>query len=123
MSRALSYPDYPESLLAFDALVVAESGEEWTTEIGLQGTYTGPTDIVACDDYALTWRADDARVFESGSALLRCASGTRVRQRWASVITPTGAQERGPALCGTSRRRGQAIRLTISAVRGRGRPR
>src|SRR4051794_20659852 len=111
MSRALSYPDYPESLLAFDALVVAGSGEEWTTEIGLQGTYTGPTDIVACDDYALTWRANDARVFESGSALLRCASGTRVRQRWASVITPTGAQESSlrdfPA-------RGQAIRLTIS---------
>ena len=57
---------------------------------------------------------DDTRVLESGSALLRCASGTRVRQRWSSVITPTGPHEGGAVPLREFPARGQLINLTVS---------
>lgn len=53
-------------------------------------------------------------MLESGSALLRCASGTRVRQHWSSVITPTGVQEGGAKALRDFPARGQLINLTVS---------
>lgn len=115
IARALFYPDHMESLVVFDAQVVPTSDSEWTTEIAVHGTYTGPTDIVASNDYRLTWAAHGTRLLESGSALLTGSSGERVRQVWGSIITPEGTPE--PA---TSDRfkgfsaSGQTIDATIS---------
>ena len=59
----------------------------------------------------------EPRILESGTALLRCASGTRVRQRWSSVITPTGAQEDAVSPLSEFPARGQLIQLTVSPFR------
>ena len=88
VSRAVSWPDHPGSLVIFDVRVEAKGGAEWITEITVSGHYDGPTDIVASEDYQLTWAVDGTRLLESGSASLASASGARVRQIWSSVITP-----------------------------------
>lgn len=117
ISRAVSYPDYPGSVLIFDAQVTATTDTEWDTEIGVQGTYTGPTDIAASDEYQLTWYADFPRLLESGSAILRCTSGERVRQTWSSIITPTGSSKEALSPLRDFPARGQIISVTISPFR------
>lgn len=112
--RALSYPDHPDSLVVFDVLVTARTDAEWVTEIAVNGRYTGPTDVLASEDYRLTWTPDGGRVLEWGSASLACASGGRIRQVWSSIISPAG-----PARERTGWRRavpagGQVISATIS---------
>ena len=119
--RAISYPDYPESLVLFDAEVTARSDSEWTTEISIHGTYTGPTDINTSDEYQLTWVSDDAKLLESGSASLGCSSGERLRQVWSSIITPTQMSQESLALLRAFPAGGQVINTTISPFRIDGR--
>jgi hypothetical protein len=112
--RAVSYPDHPESLVVFDVRVVARGNSEWITEIAINGRYTGPTDIVASDDYRLTWVAEGAKLLESGAASLARSSGEHVRQIWSSIITPgEGAEESSPRFK-TFPAVGQVINATIS---------
>ena len=115
--RAISYPDNPESLVLFDALVTARSDSEWTTEIAIHGKYTGPTDISTSDEYRLTWASDGAKLLESGSALLGCASGERIRQIWSSIITPTQDSPESLARLSALPAGGQVITATISPFR------
>jgi hypothetical protein len=115
--RAVSYPDHPESLILFDVQVVARTESEWATEITVNGTYTGPTDIVASDDYRLTWLADGGKLLESGVSTLNCASGERLRQVWSSIITPAErAKESSPGLKALATG-GQVVNATISPFR------
>jgi hypothetical protein len=112
--RAVSYPDHPESLVLFDVRVVARADTEWVTEIAIHGRYTGPTDIVASDDYRLTWAVDGEKLLESGAASLASPTGERLRQTWSSIITPgEGANEVSPRLQ-TFPAGGQVISATIS---------
>jgi hypothetical protein len=111
--RAVSYPDHPESLILFDVQVIATSESDWTTEITINGTYTGPTDIVASEDYQLTWVADGGKLLESGGSSLARSSGERLRQVWSSIITPgEGTTESSPRLALAAG--GQVIDATIS---------
>lgn len=112
--RAISYPDYPESLVLFDAQVTARSDAEWATEIAVHGKYAGPTDISASDEYRLTWVSDGAKLLESGSALLGCSSGERARQNWSSIVTPTQDSQESLARLGALPAGGQVIKATIS---------
>ena len=97
--------------------VVANTESEWTTEITVSGTYTGPTDIVGSDDYRLTWVADGGKLLESGASSLARSSGERLRQVWSSIITPgEGATERSSALKALAEG-GQVINATISPFR------
>ena len=112
--RAISYPDYPESLVLFDAQVTATSNAEWATEIAVHGTYTGPTDINKSDEYQLTWVSDDAKLLESGSASLGCSSGERLRQTWSSIITLTQDPHESLARLRAFPASGQVINATIS---------
>jgi hypothetical protein len=119
--RAVSYPDHPDSLIVFDVRVVAGSDSEWITEIAVTGRYTGPTDIVASDDYQLTWIAEGAKLLESGAASLARSSGERLRQIWSSIITPgEGGKENSPRF-ETFPAGGQVVNATISPFRIDGR--
>jgi hypothetical protein len=109
--RAVSYPDHPGSLIVFEVRVEAKGGSEWITEITISGTYDGPRDIVASDDYQLTWVVDGAKVLEAGSASLSCASGAPMRQIWASIITPE--HEAAPRLAKFPSR-GEVVEAKIS---------
>jgi hypothetical protein len=112
--RAVTYPDHPESLLVFDVRVVADTESEWATEITINGRYTGPTDIVASDDYRLTWVADGVKLLESGASSLARPSGESLRQIWSSIITPgEGAKEGSPRFKALAAG-GQVINATIS---------
>lgn len=115
--RAISYPDYPGSLVVFDAQVTASSDSEWVTEIAIHGTYTGPTDINTSDEYRLAWVSVSTKLLESGSALLGCSSGERLRQIWSSIITPTQESQESLARLTTFPACGQVINATISPFR------
>jgi len=91
--RAVSYPDYPESLILFDVRVAAVAELEWVTDIFINGKYNGPTDIIASNDYKLTWVADGPKLLETGVASLELSSGKHLRQVWSSIITPEEASE------------------------------
>lgn len=112
--RAISYPDHPDSLVLFDAQVVARSDSEWTTEIAIHGNYTGPTDISKVDDYRLTWASESTKLLESGSALLGCSSGKSLRQVWSSIITPMSEPQESLARLQAFPAGGQIINATIS---------
>jgi hypothetical protein len=111
--RAVSYPDYPDSLVLFDVEVRAEKSE-WATSIYVNGAYDGPTDVVATQDYQLEWRIDDRKLLESGAAELLLSSGARVRQSWSSIITPVTRSAKQPAVFRKFPREGELANLSIS---------
>jgi len=86
--RTISYPDFPGSQIVTNAQVEAASISEWVTNITINGTYNGPTDVGSVKDYQLIWTADGYNILESGSATLELKSGGSVRQVWRSTITP-----------------------------------
>ena len=114
MLRAVSYPDFPDSLLAFDVQVTATDHAAWETTIVVHGAYNGPTNAVAANDYQLTWLVDGSKLLESGAATLELSSGARIRQRWTSIISPddlSGDIARGIVAFPSQ---GEAIAATIS---------
>lgn len=96
---------------------MARSDLEWATEIAIHGTYTGPTDINTSDEYRLTWVSGSTKLLESGSALLGCSSGERIRQIWSSIITPTRESQESLAHLRAFPAGGQVIDATISPFR------
>jgi hypothetical protein len=96
MVRTISYPDFPGSKIETNARVKAAKNSEWDTNITINGTYNGPTDIVSAKDYQLIWTADGKNILESGSATLESKSGAAVRQVWTSTITPEHGFEKFP---------------------------
>lgn len=88
IQRTITYPDFPNSKIETDAQVKAARDSEWDTNITINGTYDGPTDVVAVKDYQLIWTADGKNILESGSARLELKSGGSVHQVWKSTITP-----------------------------------
>jgi hypothetical protein len=94
--RTISYPDFPESKIVTDAQVKAVRNSEWDTKITVNGTYNGPTDVIAAKDYQLIWTTNGKNIIESGSATLELSSGKSVRQVWASTITPEQDFEKFP---------------------------
>jgi hypothetical protein len=84
--RTISYPEFPESQIVVDVQVAAASDSEWGTNITVNGTYNGPTDIVSTKDYQLIWTTDGEKLLESGTATLELSSGGSVRQVWSSTI-------------------------------------
>jgi len=105
--RTVTFPDFPDSELVLNVEVTATSPSEWITEMAINGTYNGPTDIVAKKDYQLDWSTDGKSLIESGSATLESASGEAVRSTWSSVITPEGGLEGFPAA-------GEVVSVSIS---------
>lgn len=96
LSRTISYPDFPESKIVTDAQVKAVRNSEWDTNITVNGTYNGPTDVIAAKDYQLIWTTNGKSIIESGSATLELSSGKSVRQVWSSTITPEQGFEKFP---------------------------
>jgi hypothetical protein len=94
--RTISYPDFPESKIVTDAQVKAIKNSEWDTKITVNGTYNGPTDVIAAKDYQLVWTTNGKNIIESGSATLELSSGKSVRQVWSSTITPEQGFEKFP---------------------------
>jgi hypothetical protein len=86
--RTITYPDFPGSQIETNAKVKAAKDTEWDTNISINGTYNGPTDVVSVKDYQLEWTSDGKSILESGSASLGLKSGGSVRQVWKSTITP-----------------------------------
>lgn len=105
--RTISYPDFPESKIVTDAQVKATRKSEWDTNITINGTYNGPTDIVSTKDYQLIWTTDGKNILESGSATLELKSGGSVRQVWTSTITPEHGLDKFPQA-------GELINISIS---------
>ncbi len=112
--RAVAYPDFPESLLAFDVQVTAKDDDTWESSIVVHGTYDGPTEVIRTDEYHLTWLVDGTKLLETGSATLELASGQRIRQRWSAIITPGDpAKGRSPSI-GRFPAQGEIITATIT---------
>jgi hypothetical protein len=111
--RVVSYPDYPESLILFDVEVQAVESE-WATTIYLNGTYNGPTDVVANKDYQVRWMIDDRKVLESGTVELELSSGKHLRQSWSSIITPVTDADERPAVFGRFPAGGELVNVSIS---------
>ena len=86
--RVVTYPEFPKSTIVFDTEVRAVKESEWSTNIRIDGTYDGPTDVVAVRDYQIVWTSDGKKLFEQGSARLILASGGTVESRWTSEIVP-----------------------------------
>lgn len=86
--RTVTYPEFPKSKIIFETDVKAAGDSEWATTIHVDGTYNGPSDIVAIKDYQLIWTTDGKNILESGTAKLELASGKFIRQVWSSTITP-----------------------------------
>jgi hypothetical protein len=105
--RTISYPDFPDSKIETNAQVKAVKDSEWDTNITINGTYNGPTDVVSVRDYQLVWTSDGKSILESGSATLGLKSGGSVRQVWKSTITPEHGIENFP-------RSGELISVAIS---------
>ena len=105
--RKISYPDFPDGQLETNAQVKAVRNSEWDTNITINGTYNGPTDVVSVKDYELTWTNEGKSILESGSATLVLSSGGSVRQVWSSTITPEQGFEKFPPA-------GQLITISIS---------
>lgn len=111
--RAVSYPDYPESVILFDAEVEADESE-WATRIYLNGTYGGPTDVVAARDYEIRWTIDDRKLLESGTVELELASGGRLAQSWSSIIAPVMDSDERPAVFDQFPSEGEVGNVSIS---------
>lgn len=108
MVRTITYPDHPDSKIVTNAQVKATSESQWDTNITINGTYSGPTDVTSVRDYQMTWTTDGKNILESGSAILVLKSGGTVRQVWESTITVASE--------GISKfpRGGEQINITIS---------
>ena len=87
ITRTISYPDHPDSKIVTNAQVKATKETEWDTNISINGTYSGPTDVIAVRDYQATWTTDGRNILEAGNATLVLKSGGSVRQVWESTIT------------------------------------
>jgi hypothetical protein len=111
--RALSYPEYAESLIVLEVHVKAHKSE-WATDIRIHGKYTAPTDIVSCQDYQIRWTLDGDQVLESGNALLELSSGNTLRQVWSSIITPKKSSGRSALAFEKFSADGQLIQASIS---------
>ena len=110
VNRTITYPDLPGSQITTDAQVRAVKDSEWSTNITINGTYNGPTDVVSVSDYQLTWTADGRSILESGSATLGLKSGGSIRQVWKSTITPERGYDKFPQA-------GESISVSISQFR------
>ncbi len=88
VQRTVSYPEFPNSQVAFDVQVTAVRKTEWSTKIAISGTYDGPTDVVSVKDYQLEWTSDGKTLSEKGSATLVQSSGRSFRSVWTSSIVP-----------------------------------
>jgi hypothetical protein len=86
--RAITYPEFPASLIVLDVQVKVDRNSEWATSICINGTYDGPTDIISCKNYQIKWTVESTKLLESGVAILEVASGKPLRQIWSSIITP-----------------------------------
>ena len=108
MVRTITYPDHPDSKIVTNAQVKATSESQWDTNITINGTYSGPTDVTSVRDYQMTWTTDGKNILESGCAILVLKSGGTVRQVWESTITVASE--------GISKfpRGGEQINITIS---------
>jgi len=107
--RTISYPDFSGSQIVTNAQVKAVKDSEWDTNITINGTYNGPTDVVAVKDYQALWTSDGKNILESGSATLELKSGGSVRQVWKSTITPERPFEKFPQA-------GELITISISPL-------
>jgi hypothetical protein len=107
--RTISYPDFSGSQIVTNAQVKAVKDSEWDTNITINGTYNGPTDVVAVKDYQVLWTSDGKNILESGSATLELKSGGSVRQVWKSTITPERPFEKFPPA-------GELITVSISPL-------
>jgi hypothetical protein len=112
--RLISYPKFPNSHVILDVKVRAVSGSEWLTDIYVKGTYDGPTDIVANEDYQLLWTADSGRLLETGGVTLVLASGERVEQVWSSIITPENRPKDVAAVFKKFPRSGEIVTASVS---------
>ena len=92
----------------------AVSSSEWATTIAINGTYSGPTDIVLCEDYQLKWVINGSNLLELGTAILRSASKQSVRQVWSSIITPKKTAGKLPAALKRFPSEGELISASIS---------
>lgn len=113
MARTITYPEYPGSKIVTNAQVKATRESEWDTNVSINGTYDGPTDVASVQDYQLTWTMDGKNVRESGSATLVLKSGKSVRQVWESTITPAREVSRFP-------KAGERINISISTFQVEG---
>lgn len=86
--RTVSYSEFPNSRLVFDAKVKAVSKSEWSTTIDVSGSYDGPRDVIGVEDYRLEWANDGKTLAEKGVATLRLSSGGSVHMTWVSSILP-----------------------------------
>jgi hypothetical protein len=105
--RTISYPDFPGSQFVTNAQVKAVKDSDWDTNITINGTYNGPTDVVSVEDYQLIWTTDGKNILESGSATLKLKSGGSVRQVWKSTISPERPFDKFPPA-------GEVISVSIS---------
>lgn len=87
---------------------------KWATNIWLNGTYNGPTDIVANREYQIRWRVEGKKLYESGVATLESSSGEFVRQVWSSIITPGGPNGKAPPALRRFPSDGELIEAAIS---------
>jgi len=109
--RTLSYPQFPKSKIVFDTEVKAISRSEWATDLRVNGTYEGPTDVVSVKDYQVTWTTNGKTLFEKGTATLVLSSGGTVLSEWSSSIIPKGQGFRGfPSA-------GEIVRVSYSPFR------
>jgi hypothetical protein len=108
ITRTISYPEHPQSKFTTRAEVKANSETEWNTNVSINGSYDGPSDVTSVRDYQANWTTDGKDIRESGSATLVLKSGGSLRQVWESTIT--FAQE------GLRRfpRAGERIEVTVS---------
>ena len=92
-----------------NAQVKATRESAWDTNITINGTYDGPTDVTSVRDYQVTWNSDGKSIQESGSAILVLKSGGNVRQIWESTITPAHGISKFP-------KAGERIDVTVSPL-------
>jgi hypothetical protein len=103
----IAFPDYPDSQLIMEATVVAKDESQWDTLMTINGTYKGPTDVVAKKNYRLIWTVDGNRILEWGSATLESSSGQSVRCECSSTISSKTHFEGFPAA-------GEVVDISIS---------
>lgn len=92
-----------------NAQVKATRESAWDTNITINGTYDGPTDVTSVRDYQVTWNSDGKSIHESGSAMLVLKSGGNVRQIWESTITPAHGVSKFP-------KAGERIDVSVSPL-------
>ena len=112
--RSISYPNYLKSHVILDVKVRAVSGSEWLTDIYVKGTYDGPNNIVANEDYQILWTADGGRLLETGSVTMLLSSGESIRQVWSSIITPENRPDHVSAVFKKFPRSGQVVTASVS---------